>query len=135
MEFFDYYWMACTSLIGAPILIYNILFSPAWPSRKPLGSKEEIDHAIKEEAAKIGLDASNIDVIYDYGRLPYVTKKENRILMNLSTENLRSRAIIRHELAHAKNDNLSGRSLHYFFVDEPRAALYETFGIKWNWKN
>jgi hypothetical protein len=103
------------------------------PFQKKIKSKEELENIVKEEAEKLKLDSSKIDI--NYGSTKFsATKVGDRYKLSLKKGGfLATRKLVRHELYHMlkdcdKEDGIT--EINYQFIAEPRALIYGAFGIK-----
>lgn len=123
------------AITGAPVLTSlflmgcNIAHLP--PFQKKITSRAELERVVKEEAEKLGLDSSKIDLKYDEQRFSS-EKVGDRYNLHLQRGNfLATKKIVKHELCHIKEDcDKPITEFYYNFIAEPRATLYGTFGIK-----
>jgi hypothetical protein len=103
------------------------------PFNEKIKSQEHLERVIKEEAGKLGLDASKIDSKYNHLGESYADKKGERYLVVLDSGLNCTRGSVKHELCHIANkdcDRKKEKGLHYYLVREPRATAYEVFGLK-----
>jgi hypothetical protein len=98
---------------------------------KKIKSQEELEKVVAEEAIKLGLDHSKIDAkLYD-GKITGARKNGDECNLRIAREDS-TRNVVRHELYHLLKDcdRRNPTFCYYWFVAEPRATLYGTFGIK-----
>lgn len=102
---------------------------------KRIETKKELAQVVKEEAEKLGLNPSNITAeLGNYTSYAQKTGSEYYYI-NIHYPTHAYRPIVKHELYHIHKgdceDGLYGlRFLEYFFIEEPRANLYEAFDIR-----
>ena len=102
-----------------------------WPFRKKIESRKELETVLQEEAEKLGLDLSSIDL--DYSKKNIGCKKNGeRYTLYLEDSWLFTRNVIKHEFYHILKDCDKGNPtlFRYLFLAEPRATLYGLFGIR-----
>jgi hypothetical protein len=117
------------------------------PHQEEIKSQEELEKVVKEKAEKLGLDSSKIyPIYYGYYNKTGILKEGERYEMHFVADGFtRTEGVIDHELCHYANGDCdrakdyydrTGRSnfLHSWLIEEPRATLYGTFGIKIGWK-
>jgi hypothetical protein len=118
------------------LLSSYILNQPAF--QKKIRSKEELEIVLQEEADKLGLDRSKIDIRYNTDSFGS-RKVDERYRLDLRDNSLlkdgdwfATRRLIKHELWHIKKDCDKGdpKLLNYYLIAEPRAMIYEAWGLK-----
>ncbi len=91
-------------------------------------SWNQIRKTINEEAIKLDLNPSNIDI--EDRRLTGARKSEDKMYIGFRCEGGITLPEIRHELYHLKTGKENYGIIKYLFVEEPRAQLYSIYGIK-----
>ncbi|MEX2016859.1 MAG: hypothetical protein WD876_00080 [Candidatus Pacearchaeota archaeon] len=94
--------------------------------------EKHLREMLKEEAPKLGLNPDNIRA--RFGQTTFTDSAEGSSFSDGSHEIIlnykgRNRSSLQHELYHIYKKD-SGIGFGYFFVQEPRAVMYEVFGIK-----
>lgn len=122
--------VSAPAICNLAVMAFNITNIP--PFQKKITSKAELGRIVKEEAEKLGLDISKIDIKHKkYGFS--AIKEGERYTVNLrGLDYLATRKLIKHELCHVLEDcdKEDTDKMYYTFIAEPRASLYATFGIK-----
>jgi len=119
--------------VGYFATLFACQFSMTTTFQKKIESKKELEEKVKERAKKIGVDSSKIDVIYPSDSTYVTQDKDGRFKMNFWEEGIfNTIGGIDHGLTHIKKDrkDVSWNFFRYWFLEEPRATLYGTFGIK-----
>ena len=104
---------------------------------RPIGTQEELDSLVKQEAKRLGLDGVQIDAYIDDKPDEYHEKVgDNRWRIHLSRKSWANHCTVRHEMYHIKIsvgnglDPSNANPLRYILNDEPRAILYQAFRLK-----
>jgi hypothetical protein len=103
------------------------------PFNEKIKSKEHLERVVGEEAKKLGLDSSKIDVKYSYLGDTYCDKKKEGHVLVIDSGLNCTRGSVKHELCHINNrdcERKKEKDLYYYLVAEPRAILYEVFGLR-----
>ena len=135
-EIIEYVEVGIKGLYWAYTGVLASSFLSCWPFSKKIKSQEELEDIVEEEAGKLGLDSTKIKAVYEGGGwTPRCRATEEGYDLEMKGDSfLSTRKNVRHELYHIfKGDADSNRSMlsfSYFFVWEPRAVLYGSFGIK-----
>jgi hypothetical protein len=107
------------------------------PFNKKVKSQAQLEKVVRERAQKLGLNPNNIDVKYSWIGETYADKRGERDILSLGNGLGCKINSVDHELCHIKNrdcDREESKDWYYYFVAEPRAVLYEVFGLKVGWK-
>jgi hypothetical protein len=123
-------------------LLYGLqAISALSPFNEKIKSQEQLEKVVREEAPKAGLNSSDIDARYVHlGDTYSDNKKKGNVgyILSMSDGTGCTRKNVRHELGHMASGDCDGeddsKGLHFYFVREPRAILYEVFGLKVGWK-
>ena len=98
-------------------------------------TQKELVSIVDEEAKRLGIDKSIISTLHD--KLEWCSGKRYDGSYGLHIGGfLAKRSVVRHELYHIfkgdcdEDHNGDYNGLRYQFIKEPRAILYETFGIR-----
>lgn len=93
-------------------------------------SEEELIQIVIEESTKLGIDHENLDV-YQQGHQSGRDNSRYYIAIDIN-RNYFTRNGVRHELAHIANGDVDKdfSYLRYFLIEEPRATIYGTLGIR-----
>ncbi|MBI2043917.1 hypothetical protein HYT24_00970 [Candidatus Pacearchaeota archaeon] len=121
---------------GAPIAfgivasIKDVLFS------EKIKSQKNLERIAEEEMNKLGMDQS-FEVEWGDFFSDYVKKdQDGKYKICIRKSFTASRNLVRHELYHIhrghmhKKDNIFIRLLKYYFIHEPQAVAYGSFGLK-----
>lgn len=94
---------------------------------------EELEFVIKEEAKKLGIENKTIKGSINDEHFSFCVKYQNGSYEIILGSNGKTKANVKHELYHIYRGDLEKNGfnlLKYFFKEEPRAVLYQIFGIK-----
>ncbi|MGY4884782.1 MAG: hypothetical protein ACP5NZ_04360 [Nanobdellota archaeon] len=103
--------------------------------REKIKTQSELERVGKEEAERLGLGNYDVKYIYDDKETSMRKKRDTGKYELGMTKRLATRKNVKHELYHLLKDvegekNSKPNFVRYFFIQEPRATLYGTFGIK-----
>jgi hypothetical protein len=112
------------------------------PFNKTINSQKDLEKAVFERAPKAGLNPSDIHAKYVHLGDTFADNKkeghkEEGYVLSFGDDSCCTKGQVNHELCHMANgdcDRKNERDLYYFFVSEPRAVLYQVFGLKVGWK-
>lgn len=114
-------------------IVYASVFESTLFNKK-IKSQEELEKIVKEESKKLKLDHIKINVIYEpkKRRDNNIRKNGDEYELHIKNNFLSTRASVRHEVYHIKKGDCNRKYdiLYNLFVEESRAQLYATFGIK-----
>jgi hypothetical protein len=135
-------WVAAGSVGGYALFLYGLpLLSDISPFNKKIKSQRQLEEVVRKRAPNAGLDSSKIDSKYVHLLDTYSGNSSDNNggndIISFSDDKGCTVNNVDHELCHIKNrdcDRKTDRDLYYFFVSEPRAILYEVFGLKVGWK-
>jgi hypothetical protein len=100
-------------------------------NNQKIESQKQLEKVVKEEALKLGLDTSRIESKYN-AKHTAASKGEEKYVLGMTAVNA-TRDNVKHELYHVLKDfdkDDKHDFMHYFFIQEPRATLYGTFGLR-----
>jgi hypothetical protein len=128
------------TIVGAGVMGYYCtlwglqFLSAISPFNEKIKSKEQLEKVAGEEAGRLGLDSSKIDAEYSHLGETYADNKKGGGHKLVIDSGLNcTRGSVKHELCHIANgdcERKKERGLHYYLVREPRAILYEVFGLR-----
>jgi hypothetical protein len=100
-------------------------------NNQKIESQKQLEKAVKEEALKLNLDTSKIEARYN-AKHTAASKEGEEYILGMTGVNA-TRKNVKHELYHILKDldkEDKHDFMHYFFIQEPRASIYGTFGLK-----
>ena len=107
---------------------------------KKIRNKKELGIILEEEASKLGLNNKNISARFGLaeGHVGEANKLGNKNYEIVLDSFGQDKSCLKHELYHIYRGDCEGAKynknlksfIKYLFLEEPRAVLYESFGIK-----
>ena len=95
-------------------------------------TQEELVSIVNEEAKRLGVDKSIVSTLHDELEACSGKREDDSLYVLHVGGFLAKRNVVRHELYHIYKGDCDKKYnlLRYLFIEEPRAILYDTFGIK-----
>jgi hypothetical protein len=103
------------------------------PFNEKIKSQEHMEKVVEEEAGRLGLDSSRIRCKLNSVGDTSVDRRDYGHILFLDDGFGCTRGSVKHELYHIKKGDCNrkkDKSLHYYLVAEPRATMYQVFGLK-----
>jgi hypothetical protein len=123
--------------VGGGIITSELILYKLHKQGPVIKSQSKLEKVVKEEALKLGLDASSINAKLDSNYKspngePALSRKEGDHYQLIIVDKAYStRRGVKHELYHIfKKDIDHNSELRYWLIEEPRAIVYGALGIK-----
>ena len=122
------------SLVFVSLVYTPINFCSNFLSKK-IEDEKHLEMMLKEEASKLQLDDKNIKARFGaaFFETAYCKRLFGENYEIVLDERFRTKVVLRHELYHIYKGDVGKKDTSLFrriFLEEPRAILYQTLGIK-----